>query len=94
MAINVIDDLTIGKGQNVTLNATASGISTNESNFKYQWRKRNSNSLPDKVFGVNGRVLTIPNVDSSDSGSYYCTVTNEWDIRLESADVQLTVFGM
>ena len=84
----------IGKGPTVTLNASASGVSTNETNFKYQWRKRDSDSFPDKVSGVNGRVLTIPNVNESDSGLYYCTVTNEWDISLESADVQLTVFGM
>ena len=86
--------MTVGKGQNVTLNATASGVSTNESNFIYQWRKRDSSSLPDKVSGVNERVLTIPNANESDSGLYYCTVTNEWDRSLESADVLLTVFGM
>ena len=84
----------VGKGQNITLSATASGVSTNKSNFIYQWRKRDSSSLPDKVSGVNGRVLTIPNVNESDSGLYYCTVTNEWDRSLESADVLLTVFGM
>ena len=86
--------MTVGKGQNVTLNATASGVSTNESNFIYQWRKRESSSLPDKGLGVNGRVLTIPNANESDSGLYYCTVTNEWNRSLVSADVLLTVFGM
>ena len=86
--------MTVGKGQTVTLNATASGISTNKSNFIYQWRKRDSSSLPNKVSGVNGRVLTIPNANESDSGLYYCTVTNEWDRSLESANVLLIVFGM
>ena len=72
----------------------ASGVNTSNSNFVYQWRKRDSNSLPDKVSGVNGSVLTIPNVTESDNGLYFCVVTNEWDRSLESANVELTVFGM
>ena len=72
----------------------ASGVNTSNSNFVYQWRKRDSNSLPDKVSGVNGSVLTIPNVTESDNGLYFCVVTNEWDRSLESANVELTAFGM
>ena len=74
--------------------AMASGVNTSNSNFVYQWRKRDSNSLPDKVLGVNGSVLTIPNVTESDNGLYFCVVTNEWHRSLESANVELTVFGM
>ena len=59
----------------------------------YQWKKRGSNNLPDKVSGVNGAVLTIPNVLESDEGHYYCIVTNEWFKSEESNDVTLTVYG-
>ena len=70
------------------------GISTDENNFTYQWRKRGSNSFPSKVSGDTGAVLTIPDVLESDEGQYYCTVTNEWDRSIESDDVDLSVFGM
>ena len=82
----------IGKGNTATFTAMASGIST--SGFMYQWRKRDSNSLPDKVSGVNNSVLTIPNVIESDGGQYYCTVTNEWDRSVMSDEVSLSIFGM
>ena len=88
------EDLNIAKGQTVHFVAMATGISTNESNFIYQWRKRRSDSLPEKVSGVSESVFTIPNVTESDEGIYYCIVTNEWDRILESADVELTVYGM
>ena len=70
------------------------GISTNESNFVYQWRKKGNNDLPDKISGVHGTTLTIPNVTESDEGQYYCTVTNEWGRSVESNDVTLSIFGM
>ena len=65
----------IGKGTDAEFAAMVTGISTNESNFMYRWRKRDSDSLPDKVLGVNEEVLIIP---ESDEGQYYCNVTNEW----------------
>ena len=71
--------------------ATASGINMN--NFMYQWRKRGSNSLPDKVSVVDGTFLMIPNLIKSDEGQYYCIVTNEWHQSEESNDVTLTVEG-
>ena len=61
--------------------------------FTYQWKKRGSDGLPNKVSGVNGTVLTIPNVLESDEGQYYCIVTNEWGRSVESDDVTLTVEG-
>ena len=70
------------------------GISTNENNFIYQWRKRGNNNLPDKVSGVYGTILTIPNVTESDEGQYYCNVTNEWGRSVESNDIILSIFGM
>ena len=75
-----------------TFTATTGGINMN--NFMYQWSKRNNASLPDKVSGVNGTVLTIPNVLESDEGQYYCIVTNEWGRSVESNNVILTVVGM
>ena len=62
-------------------------------NFMYQWRKRGSDSLPNKVSGVNEATLIIPNIIVSDEGQYYCIVTNEWGRSVESDDVILTVEG-
>ena len=87
-------DLAVGKGRNATFAATASGISTSENNFIYQWKKRDSNILPAKALGANGTVLTIPNVTESDEGQYYCNVTNEWGRSVRSDDVTLSIFGM
>ena len=88
------DELVIGKGTNATFTAMASGINTSENNFMYQWRKRDSDSLPDKVSGATENVLTIPNITESDEGQYYCNVTNEWDTSVRSNDVTLSIFGM
>ena len=82
---------TVGKGDTAQFTAIASGINMN--NFRYQWRKRGSNSLPDKVSGVNGAVITIPNVVESDRGKYYCIVTNEWNRKKTSDDVALVLEG-
>ena len=86
------DTLLIGKRTTAMFNATVNGISTSEK-FIYWWMKRGINSLPDKASGINGTVLTIPNVDESDEGRYYCTVTNEWGRSVESNNVTLSTFG-
>ena len=88
------DELVIGKGTIANFTAMASGINTSESNFMYQWSKRDSDSLPDKVSGVNEGVLTIPNVTEFDGGRYYCNVTNEWGTSVRSDEVSLSIFGM
>ena len=88
------DNLVIGQGTTATFTAMASGINTSESNFMYQWSKRDSNSLPDKVSGATENVLIIPNVTESDEGQYYCNVTNEWGTSVRSNDVTLSIFGM
>ena len=88
------DDLVIGKGRTANFTAMATGISSVENNFMYQWRKRDSESLPIKVSVVNGIVLSIPNVLESDEGQYYCIVTNEWGSTARSNDVSLSIFGM
>ena len=86
--------LAIVIGGIATFTATASSINTNNDIFRYQWMKRGNSNLPDKVLGVNGTVLTIPNVNKSDEGQYYCTVTNEWGRSVESNDLNFTVYGM
>ena len=82
---------TVGERGTVQFNATVRGINMNR--FTYQWSKKGSDSLPNKVSGVNGTVLTIPNLLKSDEGRYYCTVTNEWGRSKQSNDVTLIVEG-
>ena len=94
MTVEVVPEYSvIGRGKTAIFTAMANGISTTENSFKYQWRKRDSDSLPSKVLGVNERKLTIPNVNASDGGQYYCNVTNEWGSSVESDDVTLTIYG-
>ena len=92
MSINVTPTNNIvGEGGMARFIATANGINMN--NFLYQWKKRGSNNLPNKVSGADGTVLTIPNVLEFDEGQYYCIVTNEWGRSVESDNVSLTVKG-
>ena len=92
MSISVTPtDNTVGEGATAIFTATASGI--NKENFKYQWKKRDNNSVSSEVSGVNGIVLMIPNSLESDEGQYYCNVTNEWGRSVKSNDVTLTVIG-
>ena len=91
MSITVTsNDILIGEERNVTFNASASGIGT----LRYQWKKRGSDRLPDKVLGNDTLTLTIPNIEKSDEGDYYCIVTNMWNRRVESNSVTLNVYGM
>ena len=83
--------LTVGKGDTAQFTAIASGINMN--NFRYQWMKRGSNSLPDKVSGDTGAVLTISDTVKSDRGKYHCIVTNEWNRSMKSDDVTLVFEG-
>ena len=81
----------IGEGGTAQFTVRASGINMN--NFVYQWKKRGMNGFPDKVLGVDGTILTIPNVVESDEGRYFCTVTNEWERKKKSRDIILIVEG-
>ena len=83
--------LQIGESGTAVFIATASGVNMN--NFMYQWRKRGSDSLPNKASGVNDATLKIPNLLESDEGQYYCIVANEWGRNVESDDVILIVVG-
>ena len=78
------------KGGTVQFTANASGVAI----VMYQWRKRDVDNLPDKVSGEDTLVLTIPNIDRSDEGQYYCIVTNMWNRSLESNHVELSIYGM
>lgn len=73
------------------MNITADGPGNN--NFVYQWKKRGSNSLPDNVKGKDTPKITISSVTSSDNGSYYCVVTNQWGNMTQSNDAIVTVLG-
>ena len=84
------NDTLIGKGRTVVFNAESRGIG----NVTYQWRKRGSNRLPDKVLGIDTLTLTIPNIEKSDEGDYYCIATNMWNRSVESSNVTLNIYGM
>ena len=74
----------------LTLTVTASGPGSNE--FTYQWKRRDSTSLPDRARGGTTRNLKIRPVTSSNSGSYYCVVMNQWGNMMESNDAIITVW--
>ena len=71
------------------LNITAAGPGKYE--FIYQWRKRGNNSLLNRVKGEDTSKITISSVILSDSGSYYCVVTNQWGNMAESNDATVIV---
>ena len=81
-------DITLAKGNMLLLSVTANGPGRN--NFKYQWKKRDSN-LPNRVKVKDTSNITISSVTPSDSGSYYCVVTNQWGNMTESNDASVNV---
>ena len=83
--------ITLAKGNTLHLTITANG--PGKSNFVYQWKKRGGNSLPNRVSGEDTSEITISSVVSSDSGSYYCVVTNQWDNMTTTNDATVTVLG-
>ena len=98
--LSFVDLLSVNASLNVlsgndseTAQLTASAGGINKENFIYHWRAQNKNDLPNKVSGVNGTLLTIPDFDKSDEGQYYCIVTNEWGRNMTSNSVTLTVEG-
>ena len=84
-------DVTLAKGNRLHLSLITDGPGKN--NFVYQWKKRGSNSLPNRVNGKDTSQITITSVTLSDSGSYYCVVTNQWGNMTTSNDATVTVLG-
>ena len=82
-------NVTLSKGNRLHLSVAASGPGSDR--FKYQWKKMDSNSLPSSVRGENSPNLIIPSVNSSDSGLYYCVVTNQWGNMMESKKATVNV---
>ena len=81
--------ITLAKGNMLQLNITANG--PGKTDFRYQWKKRGSNSLPNRVNGEDTSKITISLVTPSDSGSYYCVVTNQWGNMTTSNDATVIV---
>ena len=46
------------------------------------------------MLGSDTLNLTIPNIEKSDVGDYYCIATNMWDRSMPSTSVTLNVYGM
>ena len=84
-------DVLLAKGNILHLSLITDGPGKN--NFKYQWKKRGSNSLPNRVYGKDTSKITITSVTPSDSGSYYCVVTNQWGNMTTSNNATVTVLG-
>ena len=84
------ESVTLATGNMLTLSVTASGPGNNS--FKYQWKSRNSTSLPDGANGVKTSNLKIRSVTTSDSGSYYCVVMNQWGKMMESNNATVTIW--
>ena len=83
-------DITLAKGNMLLLSVTADGPGRKK--FKYQWKKRGSSiSLPNRVKGKKTSNITISSVTPSDSGSYYCVVTNQWGNMTESNNSSVNV---
>ena len=80
------ENITVAEGSNVTLICRATG----DTPLNYQWM-RVSGSLPQNIkTSNNGRRLTIHNITVSDSGQYYCIVSDN-EGSVSSMRVQVTV---
>ena len=71
------------------MSITANGPGKNK--FTYQWKRRGKTSLPTRASGENTQSLEISSVASSDGGSYYCIVTNEWGNMVKSNEATVNV---
>ena len=78
--------ITVAEGSDVVLRCRATG----NGSLTYQWM-RVSGSLPNNArINPNGRKLTIHNIAVSDSGQYYCNVSNN-EGSVSSLNVNVTV---
>jgi len=85
------EDVLVGEGDVLTLTIAAEGPGRDQ--FTYQWNKMGSNSLPNKASGGDTAQLVITSVTTSDSGSYYCIVTNQWGRMVESMRSIVKILG-
>jgi len=76
------EDVLVGEGGTLMLTITAEGPGSGH--FTYQWKKMGSSPLPSRASGENTTQLVITSVTTSDRGSYYCIVTNQWGRMVES----------
>ena len=74
----------VAEGSNVTLICTATG----DGRLRYQWR-RVPGSLPSNTRVRNNGNLDIFNITVSDSGQYYCEVSDKED-NVTSKRIQVT----
>lgn len=82
--------VTLATGNMLNLSVTAIGPGNN--NFTYQWKRRDDASLPSRANGIRTSNLMITSVTTSDSGSYYCIVMNQWGITRQSSDALVNVW--
>ena len=82
--------VTRATGKMFTLSVTADG--PGNSRFTYQWKRRDGSALPSRASGETTSSLKIILVTTSDSGSYYCVVMNQWGNMTESNDAIVTVW--
>ena len=57
----------------------------------HEWKEVGSDSLPDTANGGSSTELTITSATSSDSGSYYCIVMNQWGNMVKSSNATVNV---
>ena len=83
------NNVTVVKGNRVDLSINARG--PGRAMFRYQWKKVGSDSLPDTASGERSTQLTILSISPSDSGMYYCIVTNQWGNMVQSDNAIVNV---
>ena len=82
--------VTLATGNMLNLSITAYGPGNNQ--FTYQWKRRDGTSLPSRANGKRSSNLKITSVTTSNSGSYYCVVMNQWGNMVESNDAIVNVW--
>ena len=65
---------TVEEGDAATLSVTATGAAP----LMYQWQFQDSSFVFTNIFAATNPVLSIPNVQSHESGEYFVTVTNNF----------------
>ena len=72
--------VTVAVGNMLNLSITVKGAG----NLMYQWKKEDSKSLSNAATGERSSNLIVRSVTTSDNGSYYCVVMNEWGNMVKS----------